>query len=48
MDKYGVEESAEKLAEAKEQGKCPDCGSKLEENTGVLKCPKCGTKPFEN
>lgn len=49
MEKYGVEESEDKIAEVKKPNECPTCGSPLEdtETTGVLKCPLCGTKPFE-
>ena len=51
MDKFGVEEPSvdEKVAEARETRKCPDCQSDLRDanETGVLVCPQCGTKPFE-
>jgi len=51
MEKYGVvENTEEKVAEAKETGKCPNCKTPLQaqEETGVAICPQCGTKPFED
>lgn len=50
MEKFGVDEPVEeKVAEAKETGKCPQCNATLQnlEETGVAICPECGTKPFE-
>ena len=50
MEKFGVDEPVEeKIAAAKETGKCPQCNTVLrdQEETGVVICPNCGTKPFE-
>jgi predicted RNA-binding Zn-ribbon protein involved in translation (DUF1610 family) len=50
MEKLGVDEPVEeKVAEAKETGKCPQCNAVLrnQDETGVLVCPQCGTRPFE-
>lgn len=51
MEKYGVTESLtvpESLEKsASKTGKCPQCGSDLEQHGQVLKCPQCGTEPFE-
>lgn len=50
MEKFGVDEpDEEKVAEAKEIGKCPQCNAQLRDQaeTGVVICPQCGTKPFE-
>ena len=52
MEKYGVEESDEKVKTASEStgDKCPTCNAPLRDykKTGVLLCPNCGSKPFEN
>jgi ribosomal protein L37AE/L43A len=50
MEKYGVQEHSEKVAEITDSTVCPVCGSQLtdRDQTGVLVCPKCGTKPFED
>lgn len=48
MEKFGVDTTTaggEKTAAP--TGKCPQCGSKLEEGTATPKCPVHGTEPFE-
>ena len=49
MEKYGVSTPPDdpKVKTASVTGKCPKCGSALEQHGEVPKCPKCGTKPFE-
>jgi len=50
MEKYGVTEQPEKIAELQEVETCPTCGATLIDinQTGVLLCPQCGSEPFEN
>lgn len=44
MEKYGVETEKVKHAKEGEEGKCPWCGTELDENGH---CPIHGSAPFE-
>jgi hypothetical protein len=46
MEKYGVDEGAERLEKQAAEG-CPECGRKAERHGRVLMCPEHGSAPFE-
>lgn len=48
MEKFGVDESADKDLEKQASEGCPKCGSKPQLHGKVLICPNCGSEPFEN
>lgn len=47
MEKYGVEESKEKIA-SENNKRCPRCGGEVEAHGGVYLCQQCGSAPFES
>jgi nucleoid DNA-binding protein len=48
MEKYGVDESADKDLEKQAAEGCPVCGKKPERHGKVLMCPQHGSEPFES